>query len=108
MAATLPLPDEASAFSAVIAEKVRFRLVIEIDTDTGELELVGLDVELVVLLLLLLLQAAAARHRASDTATTSPFLATRIIETTSRHKGNGRTQACGLAADLEIITALRL
>ena len=33
MAATLPLPAAARALSAAIALKVRFRLVIEMDTD---------------------------------------------------------------------------
>jgi hypothetical protein len=86
MAATFPLPAAARAFNAVIAEKVRFSEVIEIDTVAGE--------ELEVLLLLLalveeeLLQAAAARHTASDTdATAAPFLATLIINTTSCLRG---------------------
>jgi hypothetical protein len=87
-----------------MAEKVRLKEVIEIDTETEVLVADGLVV-LVVVLLLLLLQAAAARHKASATASTSPFLAPWIIETTSCHKRNGRTQACGLAAGLETITA---
>jgi hypothetical protein len=81
----------ASAFSADIAEKDRVSWVIEIDTETAELELLALlvalddDAELGVLLLLLLLQAAAPRHKASDTdATAAPFLVTRIINTTLR------------------------
>ena len=39
IAATLPLPAAASAFSADIAEKDRVSWVIEIDTETAELEL---------------------------------------------------------------------
>jgi hypothetical protein len=71
------LPAAASAFSAVIAEKVRLSWVIEIDTEAAAL-LVALADELGgALLLLLLLQAAAPRHKASDTdATAAPFLVT--------------------------------
>jgi hypothetical protein len=76
IAATFPLPIEASGFSVAIAEKVRLSELIEID---------GTAVDEPVLLLLALveaelLQAAAARHTASDTeATAAPFLATRIM-----------------------------
>ena len=86
MAATLPLPAAARAFSAVIVEKVRLNEVIETFTvaDDGD----ELEAEALVLVLVLvlvdedeeLLQAAAARHKASDTdVTTAPFLAIRII-----------------------------
>ena len=79
MAATLPLPAEASGFNVDMAEKSRVSWVIEIVTETAE-EL-ALALVLVVLLGVLeeelLLQAAAARHKASDTdVTTAPFLAT--------------------------------
>jgi hypothetical protein len=82
MTATLPLPAEASGFSADIAEKVRSNWPTEIDTEPPDealalLELVlppELDVEDDEL------HAAAARHKASDTdATAAPFLATGII-----------------------------
>jgi hypothetical protein len=99
--ATLPLPVAASGFSVAIAEKLRSSWLSEIDTAGAELELlVALDDDVLgVLLLLLLLQAAAARHKATDTdATAAPFLATRIIKTTSCLKGKGRIQACDVSS----------
>jgi hypothetical protein len=95
------LPADASGFSVAIAEKVRFSWASETDTEGAELELlVALVDDVLGVLLLLLLQAAAARHKASDTdATAAPFLAIRIIKTTSRLlKGKGRIQACGTAS----------
>src|SRR5579875_3870583 len=90
MTATLPLPSAASGLSAVIAEKVRFRSVTLIEGTAADVP------ELAVLAAVgeeLLLQAAAARHTASGTAATAPFLATLIMETTSRLFPNGRVQA---------------
>jgi hypothetical protein len=83
-----------------MAEKVRFSELIEIDGVAAE------EPELLLPLLAVvdaeLLQAAAARHTASDTdATAAPFLATRIIKTTSCLKGKGRRvriQACGISS----------
>jgi hypothetical protein len=68
----------------VIAEKVRFSELTEMDgVIPEELELLLLAVEDEELL-----QAAAARHTASDTdATTAPFLATLLINTTSCLRG---------------------
>src|SRR5437764_5013494 len=79
--ATLPLPAEASGFSADIAEKVRSNWPTETDTEPPDEALALLepvlppepDVEDDEL-------QAAARHKASDTdATAAPFLATGII-----------------------------
>jgi hypothetical protein len=85
MAATLPLPSAASGFRAVIAEKVRVSELTEIDGTIAPEELEAeAEVPLPALVEEELLQAAAARHKASDTDTTAPFLATRIINTTSR------------------------
>jgi hypothetical protein len=71
-----------------MAEKVRVSELSETDGVAAE------ELELLPLLALEdeeLLQAAAARHTASDTdATAAPFLATRIIKTTSCLKGKGR------------------
>jgi len=68
-----------------MAENVRFSELSETDGVAAE------ELELLPLLALVeaeLLQAAAARHTASDTdATAAPFLATRIIKTTSCLKG---------------------
>jgi hypothetical protein len=83
-----------------MAEKVRFSELIEIDGVAAE------EPELLLPLLAVvdaeLLQAAAARHTASDTdATAAPFLATRIIKTTSCLKRKGRRvriQACGISS----------
>jgi hypothetical protein len=80
------LPSAARGFNALIAEKVRFSELIEMDGVAAA--------EPVLVLLALedgeLLQAAAARHTASDTdATAAPFLATRIIKTTSCLKRKG-------------------
>src|SRR5580658_2407138 len=74
MTPTLPLPRAARGFRSAIASKVRSSWPIEI-CGTAPVELVELAVELADGLDELL-QAAAARHRASDTDTTSPFLAT--------------------------------
>jgi hypothetical protein len=71
-----------------MAEKVRVSELSETDGVAAE------ELELLPLLALEdeeLLQAAAARHTASDTdATAAPFLATRIIKTTSCLKRKGR------------------
>jgi hypothetical protein len=82
-----------------MAEKVRFSELSE--TDGVAIE----ELELLPLLALVeaeLLQAAAARHTASDTdATAAPFLATRIIKTTSCLKRKGRRvriQACSISS----------
>jgi hypothetical protein len=93
----LPLPSGARGFNVVMAEKVRFSELSETDGVAAE------ELELLPLLALVeaeLLQAAAARHTASDTdATAAPFLATRIIKTTSCLKRKGRRvriQACSI------------
>lgn len=88
----------SSDLNVDIAENVRFRELI----DTCGVD----DEELLLLVLLLLvleeeelLHAAAARHKASDAdAIAAPFLATRIMSTTSRMKNasRGRIQACVL------------
>jgi hypothetical protein len=65
----------ASGFSAVIAEKVRFSELIEIDGVAADAA--GVLAPLLAVVDEELLQAAAARHTASDTdATAAPFLAT--------------------------------
>jgi hypothetical protein len=62
---------------------VRVSELTEIDGTIAPEELEG-ELPLPALVEEELLQAAAARHKASDTDTTAPFLATRIINTTSR------------------------
>jgi len=68
------LPSAARGFSEAIALKVRSSWPTEID-GTAPAELEEVEPELLDELAELL-QAAAARHKASDTDTTSPFLAT--------------------------------
>ena len=78
MTATLPLPAEASAFSADIAAKVRSNWSTEIDTEPPDEALALLELVLPPELDVVddELHAAAARHKASDAdATTAPFLA---------------------------------
>jgi hypothetical protein len=89
MAATLPLPSASRGFRSVIAENVRVSELTEMDGTAPPVEL-----PLLALVEEELLQAAAARPKASDTDTTAPFLATRIIKTTSRRYRKGRIQAC--------------
>jgi len=69
------LPAAARGFSEAIALKVRSSWPTEID-GTAPAEPEEVEPELLLDELAELLQAAAARHKASDTDTTSPFLAT--------------------------------
>jgi hypothetical protein len=80
MTATLPLPAEASGFSADIAVKFRSNWATEIDTLVPDEELALLELPPLGELEEELLHAAAARHKASDAdATTAPFLTMGIM-----------------------------
>ena len=105
MTATLPWPAAASGFSTAIADRVRSNWAIEIDTDTPELEALALVLaELEDELDEELLQAAAARLKASATDTASPFLAVRIIETTSCPEVTAASRYAGFPPGLASIT----